>query len=71
MGREFWWVSECGEKSQYVRNILADPKVRVRIKGCWHTGTAHLLPDDEARAGACGRVGRRGGKVNHPTPAGN
>ncbi|RVU22268.1 nitroreductase family deazaflavin-dependent oxidoreductase [Streptomyces antnestii] len=50
VGREFWWVSEYGEKSQYVRNIQADPTVRVRIKGVWHTGTAHLLPDDDARA---------------------
>ncbi|WP_329578099.1 nitroreductase/quinone reductase family protein [Streptomyces sp. NBC_01361] len=50
IGREFWWVSEYGDKSQYVRNIQADPKIRVRIKGRWHTGTAHLLPDDDARA---------------------
>ncbi len=49
-GREFWIVSEFGEKSQYVRNIQADPRVRVRIKGRWHTGTAQLLPDDDARA---------------------
>jgi deazaflavin-dependent oxidoreductase (nitroreductase family) len=50
IGREFWIVSEFGEKSQYVRNIQADPRVRVRIKGRWHAGTAHLLPDDDARA---------------------
>ncbi|SCF92287.1 nitroreductase/quinone reductase family protein [Streptomyces sp. Ncost-T10-10d] len=50
VGQEFWLVSEYGEKSQYVRNIQADPRVRVRIKGQWHTGTAHLLPEDDARA---------------------
>jgi deazaflavin-dependent oxidoreductase (nitroreductase family) len=50
VGHEFWWVSEYGDKSQYVRNIQADPKIRVRIKGRWHTGPAHLLPDDDARA---------------------
>ncbi|MFD5119958.1 nitroreductase/quinone reductase family protein [Streptomyces sp. NPDC058385] len=50
VGREFWWVSEYGDKSQYVRNIQADPQIRVRIKGRWHTGTAHLLPDDDASA---------------------
>ncbi|MFF1686622.1 MULTISPECIES: nitroreductase/quinone reductase family protein [unclassified Streptomyces] len=50
VGREFWWVSEYGDKSQYVRNIQADPRIRVRIKGRWHTGTARLLPDDDARA---------------------
>ncbi|HEV7978636.1 nitroreductase/quinone reductase family protein [Amycolatopsis sp.] len=46
----FWLVSEYGEKSQYVRNIQAHNEVRVRLKGRWHTGTAHLLPDDDARA---------------------
>ncbi|MBX7432446.1 nitroreductase family deazaflavin-dependent oxidoreductase [Mycobacterium sp. Y57] len=50
VGDEFWFVSEFGEKSQYVRNIMADPAVRVRIKGRWHRGTAHLLPDDDAAA---------------------
>lgn len=50
VSREFWLVSEYGTKSQYVRNILADPRVRVRIKGTWHTGTAHPLPDDDPRA---------------------
>ncbi|MFE9610171.1 nitroreductase/quinone reductase family protein [Streptomyces sp. NPDC006012] len=50
VGDSFWLVSEFGLKSQYVRNIQADPRVRVRIGGRWHTGTAHLLPDDDARA---------------------
>jgi deazaflavin-dependent oxidoreductase (nitroreductase family) len=50
IGREFWLVSEYGEKSQYVRNIKADPQVRVRIRGHWHAGTARLMPDDDARA---------------------
>ncbi|TCO54865.1 nitroreductase family deazaflavin-dependent oxidoreductase [Actinocrispum wychmicini] len=50
VGQEFWIVSEFGTKSQYVRNIQADPRVRVRIRGRWHSGTAHLLPDDDARA---------------------
>jgi deazaflavin-dependent oxidoreductase (nitroreductase family) len=47
VGDSFWLVSEFGQRSQYVRNIKADPRVRVRIRGRWHTGTAHLLPDDD------------------------
>jgi deazaflavin-dependent oxidoreductase (nitroreductase family) len=47
IGDSFWLVSEFGERSQYVRNIKADPRVRVRLGGRWHTGTAHLLPDDD------------------------
>ncbi|BBX17758.1 nitroreductase [Mycolicibacterium duvalii] len=50
IGDEFWFVSEFGERSQYIRNIKADPRVRVRINGRWHRGTAHLLPDDDAEA---------------------
>lgn len=47
---QFWLVSEFGEKSQYVRNIKADPRVRIRVGGRWHSGTAHLQPDDDPRA---------------------
>lgn len=47
VGDEFWFVSEFGDKSQYVRNIKANPAVRVRLNGRWHHGTAHLVPDDD------------------------
>jgi len=50
VGRQFWFVSEFGDDSQYVRNIQADPRVRVRLRGTWRAGTAHLLPEDDARA---------------------
>ena len=50
VGNEFWFVSEFGERSQYIRNIKANPAVRVRINGQWHRGTAHLLPEDDAEA---------------------
>ncbi|HET7667847.1 MAG TPA: nitroreductase/quinone reductase family protein, partial [Mycobacterium sp.] len=47
VGDQFWLVSEFGEKSQYVKNIKANPNVRVRLNGRWHTGIAHLVPDDD------------------------
>ncbi|WP_375485179.1 nitroreductase family deazaflavin-dependent oxidoreductase [uncultured Mycobacterium sp.] len=47
VGNQFWLVSEHGEHSQYVRNIKANPRVRVRVGGRWRTGSAHLLPDDD------------------------
>ncbi|MFF3227949.1 nitroreductase/quinone reductase family protein [Nocardia suismassiliense] len=50
VGNEFWLVSEFGDRSQYIRNIKANNRVRVRLHGRWHTGTAHLLPEDDARA---------------------
>jgi deazaflavin-dependent oxidoreductase (nitroreductase family) len=48
-GDTFWIVSEHGQRSSYVRNIAADPRVRVRIRGRWRTGTAHPMPDDDPR----------------------
>jgi deazaflavin-dependent oxidoreductase (nitroreductase family) len=47
IGNQFWMVSEHGEHSDYVRNIKANPAVRVRVHGRWRSGTAHLLPDDD------------------------
>jgi deazaflavin-dependent oxidoreductase (nitroreductase family) len=49
IGNQFWMVSEHGEHSHYVLNIKANPAVRLRIHGRWRTGTAHLLPDDDAK----------------------
>jgi deazaflavin-dependent oxidoreductase (nitroreductase family) len=46
---QFWMVSEHGEHSDYVRNIKANPAVRLRLGGKWRKGTAHLLPDDDAQ----------------------
>ncbi|WP_326547534.1 nitroreductase/quinone reductase family protein [Mycolicibacterium sp. ND9-15] len=47
VGNEFWFVSEFGENSHYVKNIRANPAVRVRLNGKWHKGVAHLVPDDD------------------------
>jgi hypothetical protein len=30
-----------------VRNIEADPRVRVKVGRRWHEGAAHVLPDDD------------------------
>jgi deazaflavin-dependent oxidoreductase (nitroreductase family) len=49
VGQEFWFVSEYGEKAQYVRNIQAQPQVRVRIRGRWHVGTAHPISGEDPR----------------------
>jgi deazaflavin-dependent oxidoreductase (nitroreductase family) len=49
IGNQFWMVSEHGEHSHYVHNIKANPAVRLRIHGRWRSGTAHLLPEDDAK----------------------
>lgn len=50
VGESFWLVSEHGLRSQYVKNLVADPNVRLRMRGRWHSGIAHLLPEDDPRA---------------------
>jgi deazaflavin-dependent oxidoreductase (nitroreductase family) len=45
-GDTFWLIAAHGEQADYVRNLLADPRVRVKVAGRWRTGTAVLLPGD-------------------------
>lgn len=49
-GNTFWIVAEHGPKAAYVRNIKANPNVRVRVGGRWRSGVAQVLEDDDARA---------------------
>ena len=44
IGDQFWFVSEFGEKSQYVRNIKANPNVRVRLRAGGTTASRTLSP---------------------------
>ena len=46
-GDTFWIVTEHGRRAAYVRNIEADPRVRLMIGGRWRSGTAHPMPDDD------------------------
>jgi deazaflavin-dependent oxidoreductase (nitroreductase family) len=43
----FWLVAEHGRSAAYVRNIEANPRVRVKVGRRWRTGTAHLLDEDD------------------------
>jgi deazaflavin-dependent oxidoreductase (nitroreductase family) len=49
-GRAFWVVTEHGWASDYVKNVQADPRVRVKRGRTWLRGTATILPDDDAAA---------------------
>lgn len=53
VGNQFWLVAEHGMEAGYVRNIAANPQVRLKLpKGLvarWHNATAQLLPDDDPR----------------------
>ena len=49
-GATFWLVSERGNQAGYVRNIEADPRIRVKVRQTWHAGIATILAEDDARA---------------------
>jgi deazaflavin-dependent oxidoreductase (nitroreductase family) len=49
-GTVFWLVSEHGERAAYVKNLQADPLVRVKVKRAWYSGAATLMPDDDGWA---------------------
>ena len=46
-GDTFWIVAEHGRRADYVRNLIANPLVRVRVRGRWRPGVAHVLYDDD------------------------
>jgi deazaflavin-dependent oxidoreductase (nitroreductase family) len=59
-GDTFWIVAEDGRRAAYVRNLQANPRVRIKTpRGPWRTGTAHLMPDDDPRE-RLRNIGRRG-----------
>jgi len=45
-----WVVAEQGRHAGYVRNIEANPRVRVCVRGKWRTAVAHVVADDNAEA---------------------
>lgn len=53
-GTDFWIIAEHGMRANYVRNIAADPLVRIRLRQGlryhWVPGVATLRPDDDPLA---------------------
>lgn len=48
-GDVFWIVTERGHAANYVRNIQANPRVRVKAGGGWRAGTARIVDEDPAQ----------------------
>jgi deazaflavin-dependent oxidoreductase (nitroreductase family) len=52
-GEVFWLVAQRGRHADWVKNIQADPRVRVKVRTgsglVWRAGTAHILDDDDPR----------------------
>jgi deazaflavin-dependent oxidoreductase (nitroreductase family) len=52
-GDTFWLVAQRGHSADWVRNIAANPRVRVKFRSGsgigWRAGTAHILDEDDPR----------------------
>jgi deazaflavin-dependent oxidoreductase (nitroreductase family) len=51
-GGTFWLIAQRGRAADWVRNIEANPRVRIKISGLragWRAGTAHILDGDNPR----------------------
>ena len=46
-GDTFWIIAEHGRHSDWVRNIMANPRLRVKVNGRWRKGAAYLMLDDD------------------------
>jgi deazaflavin-dependent oxidoreductase (nitroreductase family) len=46
-GDHVWVVAEQGRHAGYVRNIDANPRVRIRLRGRWRAATGVVLDDDD------------------------
>ena len=42
-----WLIAVHGRHSAWVKNLIADPSVRLRVRGHWRTGTAAIVEFDE------------------------
>jgi deazaflavin-dependent oxidoreductase (nitroreductase family) len=78
LGPSFWIVSEHGTSSAYVKNLVSDSAVRVKVRRTWRSGRATVVPEDDAFArhrqivAANGLVGRLDGvffRASASTPA--
>ena len=59
-GDTVWIVAEHGARANYVRNLRANPRIRIKLREGWRSGTAHVLDDDDPRA----RLRRMGLRLN-------
>jgi deazaflavin-dependent oxidoreductase (nitroreductase family) len=52
-GEIFWLVAQRGHRADWVRNIRANPRVRVKVRTesgvGWRAGTAHILDHEDPR----------------------
>jgi hypothetical protein len=50
-GEVFWLIAQRGHSADWVQNVQADPRVRVKVRTgsgvVWRAGTAQILDEDD------------------------
>ena len=62
-GRSTWLISVHGRNADWVRNLEANPRVRIRLGGRWLDAEASVQPFDPAVARRFNRYARGGPKL--------
>src|SRR5687767_14773348 len=48
-GNTYRLLASAGGRADYVKNVIHEPRVRVRVHGRWRDGTAYVCRDDDTR----------------------
>jgi deazaflavin-dependent oxidoreductase (nitroreductase family) len=48
-GDTIWLIAVHGEHAAFVKNVLAEPAVRIKLRGRWRSGRAAVEPVDPER----------------------
>jgi deazaflavin-dependent oxidoreductase (nitroreductase family) len=59
-GSTAWLISVHGAEAAFARNIAANPRVRLKLRGRWRSGTASIEPVDPALLARFSRYARMG-----------
>jgi hypothetical protein len=62
-GKTIWLASVHARRARRVRNVEADPEVRIKFGGSWHSGRATAEDYDEATARRFNFYARSGPKT--------
>ncbi|HEX5762732.1 MAG TPA: nitroreductase/quinone reductase family protein [Solirubrobacterales bacterium] len=62
-GRVAWLIAVHGEHSAFARNIAAEPRVRLKLRGRWREGFARLEPLDDAMVARFNPYARSGPRM--------
>lgn len=60
---EIWLIAVHGLHSSWVRNLQAEPKLKLRHNGRWREGTATIRPIDETILARFNRYARTGPRL--------